>query len=103
MMTPAFRVPLAILLTLLVLFLISPIAGACGFFLVMAGVFFYVALKAIRSGFIRSRPITDWSRPIERESVPFGFWFRVVGCLLFGVGLICLLVFSLVERFGVHQ
>jgi hypothetical protein len=102
-MTPAFRVPLAILLTLLLLFLISPMAGGAGFFMVMAGVSFYVALKAIRSGFIRSRPITDWSRPIERETDPFGFWFRVVVCLLYCLGLICLLVYLMVERFKVHQ
>jgi hypothetical protein len=102
-MTPAFRLPLVILLALLLLFLISPIAGGAGFILVMAGVFFYVAAKAIRSGFIRSRPITDWSRPIGRETDPFGFWFRVTFCFLYSAGLICLLVYLMVKRFKIHQ
>jgi hypothetical protein len=102
-MTPAFRVPLAILLTLLLLFLISPIAGGAGLFLVMAWVSFYAAIKAIRLGFIRSRPITDWSRQIEREADPLRFWFRVVLCLLYSVGLICFLIYLMVERFKIHQ
>lgn len=67
--------------------LISPPLGMIGFLLMMDSTFVCVIWKALRTGVIHSRPLAEWTDDVEKFKNPFGFWLRVVFCILMCVGL----------------
>jgi hypothetical protein len=91
---------LLILSLLLILFKPTLIVFALLLMLVLVDwTFFYFAWQAVRTGIIHSRPLAEWTDEIERSKDPFGFWLRVVVCILMGCFLLGFVIFGVTRLY----